>query len=160
MKISDLMCRDVSSCTPQQGLNVAAQIMFEEDCGCVPITDGAGHVCGMITDRDVCVHAYATGRTLQECKVADAMSSDVCTCRPDEPLEEAERVMSFNKIRRLPITDEEGTLKGILSLNDIILAKARKGSKAKGGLATSQFVDTLSSICEHAPNTRSARVSH
>ena len=55
MKVKDLMTTDVKRCSPDTNLAAAAKIMWEADCGAVPVTDERGHVIGVITDRDICI---------------------------------------------------------------------------------------------------------
>jgi CBS domain-containing protein len=52
------MVTDVKTCADHSTLNAAARIMWDNDCGCVPVVDGDGRVVGMITDRDICMTAY------------------------------------------------------------------------------------------------------
>ena len=60
MKIWELMERDVASCARTDSLNVAARIMWERDCGCVPVVDRNNVVVGMVTDRDICMGCIHT----------------------------------------------------------------------------------------------------
>jgi len=65
MNASELMNTDVQSCSVNDNLQRAAQIMWENDCGAVPIVDGDGRLIGMVTDRDICMsalHARAVER--------------------------------------------------------------------------------------------------
>jgi CBS domain-containing protein len=64
MKVSDLMTTAVRSCGTGDNLQLAAQIMWESDCGIVPVVDGDGRVVGVITDRDICMAAYTQGLPL------------------------------------------------------------------------------------------------
>src|SRR5262245_15334249 len=57
MKVKEIMTSDVKTCSLDTDLASAAKIMWEEDCGAVPVTDGGGSVIGMITDRDICIAA-------------------------------------------------------------------------------------------------------
>ena len=77
MKVEQLMSRDVKTCQATEMLNRAAQLMWENDCGCVPVVDEDGRAVGMITDRDVCMAAYTQGRLLDALPVASAMDSIV-----------------------------------------------------------------------------------
>jgi CBS domain-containing protein len=137
LRVRDRMRRDVATCTPRDALDVPARIMWERDCGCVPVVadDGSGVVVGMITDRDVCMAAHLKGARLADLRVASAMSSRVHACRPDDTVAEAEALMRSNQIRRLPVVDAEFRLCGILSLADL----------AEGGAA--EVARTLEAIC-------------
>ena len=58
MNVEQLMTTDLRTCSPEDTLDCAARIMWEKDCGVVPIVDGADRVVGMITDRDICIASY------------------------------------------------------------------------------------------------------
>ena len=66
MKVSQLMTKDVATCRADEPVSRAAQIMWDHDCGCVPVVDDAGHIQGMITDRDICMAAFTQGKRLDE----------------------------------------------------------------------------------------------
>ena len=69
MKVAELMTRSVLAAHPQDSLARAAQMMWDHDCGALPVIDDSGRVLGMITDRDVCMAAYTQGRPLAEIPV-------------------------------------------------------------------------------------------
>lgn len=132
MKVEQIMTRNVHTCRATDGLNRAAQIMWEHDCGVVPVLsvgNGSARVIGMITDRDVCMAAYTQGRPLEEIAVSTAMSRDVSSCRPTDALAVALKVMETNKLHRLPVVDRDDHIVGILSLADVA-REARYGHGA------------------------------
>ena len=141
MKVAELMVEEVTACSPDDALNRAAQIMWENDCGCVPVVDRAARLIAMLTDRDVCMAAYTRGGTLKEIKVSAAMSSELFACRPDDDLLEAQKMMREQQVRRIPVSDDSGRLVGILSLNDVARAIARKT------VTKTAAADTLVKIC-------------
>ena len=77
MKVMDAMTRSVAACNEEDTLNRAAQLMWEGDCGCIPVLDAGGDVRGILTDRDVCMAAYTQGLPLQQIPVRRAMSTVV-----------------------------------------------------------------------------------
>ena len=83
MNVSELMTHAPAVCTTSDHLTRAAQIMWERDCGAVPVIDDAGKLAGIVTDRDICMAAYTQGRALHEIPVANAMSKSVFTIGPD-----------------------------------------------------------------------------
>ena len=149
MDVGQLMVREVETCRPLDTLNTAARIMWEHDCGCVPVVDDDARVVGMLTDRDICMAAYTQGRPLDAIPVANVMSKDVHTCKADDPIAFAQGIMRAYKVRRLPVTDADGHLLGILSLNDIarqaVLERTRKTKKA---VSPAEVADILGAICE------------
>lgn len=119
MLVRERMTTDVKSCRASDSLADAAKLLWEQDCGCVPVTDEHGLVRGMLTDRDICMAAYTTGKRLGELKVGDTMANQVAVARPGQSVHEAEMVMRARGVRRLPVVDEQRRLVGILSCNDL-----------------------------------------
>ena len=149
MKVSELMIRNVRSCAAENNLNRAAQLMWEGDCGALPVVGSDGTVIGMITDRDISMAAYTKGKPLTAIRVGDAMAKQVSTCSLESTLETAMSLMKEIRVRRLPVVDAQGKLAGILSLNDLAL-EARKETKSGGrDLKSVDVADTLGVICEH-----------
>lgn len=131
MKVNELMVREVRSVAAGDSLSEAARIMWEHDCGCVPVVDQELHVTGMLTDRDICMAAYTQGISLEQGRVESAMSRRLYWCEPDDSVAAAEKIMREVQVRRLPVIDREGHLVGILSLNDI----ARRAARERNGRA-------------------------
>lgn len=127
MKVQEIMTQPVASCRPNDGLQTAAQSMWENDVGALPVVGDEGNLVGFITDRDVCMSAYTKGQPLCDLSVADAMAKKVIACKPQDSLALAVRMMRSNQIRRLPVVDDVETLQGILSVNDVArLAELRQ----------------------------------
>jgi CBS domain-containing protein len=127
MKVRELMKSEVKACRPSDSLNIAARIMWENDCGCVPVVDSDNRVLGILTDRDVCMAAYTQGLSLHLLQAESAMASPAVCCTPTDKLDTAEKLMRDVKVRRLPVCDREGRLLGILSLSDIARTVEREG---------------------------------
>ena len=140
MKVEKLMKTDVGACHPDDLSVVAAKIMWERDCGTVPVVDERAQVLGMITDRDLCIASYLEGKPLHNISVEQAMSRELWSCRPGDDISDAENVMREHQVRRLPVTDEEGRLRGILSLSDIALEAATE-SKTKANKTEVSYTD-------------------
>lgn len=121
--------------------------MWDRDCGFVPVIDATGKVAGVITDRDICI-ASATRRLLPEqITAAQAMRRPpIHTTQPEDTIEKALATMKQFQVRRLPVIAADGTLKGVISMNDIVLA-----SQHKEGPAPADIVSTLTAICTHRP---------
>ena len=150
MRVEDIMTKNVRSCRPNETLHHAAQLMWEQDCGCLPVCmprDGTEHTVGVITDRDICMHAMFSGKPLQELRVEEAMAKQVLTCRPSDTLEHAEKVMRGGRVRRLPVVGEEGALAGLISLADLAREAARESVQRHKELSETDVGDTLATIC-------------
>jgi CBS domain-containing protein len=148
MKIARIMTKDVRACNGSNTLARAAQLMWDHDIGAVPVVDDNGRVIGMITDRDACMAAYTRGQPLAEILVADAMSTDVVTCREDAGDSDVARLMANAKIHRLPVVDTDRKLIGIVSLNDLALAMRRSPD-----VTAFEVAETLASVCEPRRST-------
>src|SRR5687767_6253206 len=70
VKIEDIMTRDVRACSPTDTLATAAQIMWENDCGAVPVVDADERIVGIITDRDLAMAAHLQGVALRDSRVS------------------------------------------------------------------------------------------
>ena len=147
MIVRDLMSHHVHSCSPKDSLQRAAEIMWNNDCGAIPVIDTDARVVGMVTDRDVCMHALLSGRRLQECSVADAMSTDVCACGASDSVDAAQTLMRHRRVRRLPVVDGDRHLIGILSLNDLALHVGR--DRRDACVAPEALAATLTGVSVH-----------
>ena len=149
MRVEELMTRHVATCHADSTLADAARIMWEHDCGAVPVVDGERLV-GIVTDRDTLMAAFTRGRRLDEVAVDAAMARDVRTCQPRDHLQSAERVMREAKVHRLPVVDYGGRLVGILALADLA-RHVHSGLWAASGLSAQSVAQTLASISEARP---------
>jgi CBS domain-containing protein len=148
MIVAELMTEAVRTCAPNDTLRTAAQIMWEQDCGSVPVVGDEGQIVGMITDRDICMAAYLRGQRLHECTVGDIMATPAVACRPGDSIEKAETTMREHQVRRVPIIDEGGRVTGILSMNDLVLAAPLAGSQRQG-MRPEAVLSTFAQICQH-----------
>ena len=156
MIVEQIMKRPVKACSSHDLLHTAAKIMWDFDCGCVPVVDG-GKVVGMLTDRDICMAAYLQGGPLTAMAVSTAMSRELFVCRPTDPVATAEAVMQEHHVRRLPVVDDEGRLVGMLSLSDLAVESAReRRGKSKRDVSADEVVRTLGSVCEPRRSTTRA----
>jgi CBS domain-containing protein len=160
MRIDQLMSRQVQYCTPEETLDRAAYLMWSNDCGSVPVcagSNGSNRVVGMLTDRDICMAALFQGKPLRELRAGDTMSRELCSCRPSDSPADVERLMRKQQIRRVPVTDSDGSLVGIVSLADLAREANDNGSPGKRGISESEIGDTLAAICE--PSGRASRTA-
>jgi len=144
MKVSDLMTTPARTCRLSDDLGVPARLMWECDCGAVPVVDDAGKAVGMVTDRDIAMACYLQGKSPQTVLVSSITSRPLVSVRPDDGLAAAEQAMSDAQVRRVPVIDGGGQPLGILSLNDL----ARNVRPlAKDELGPVPVASTLAAIC-------------
>jgi CBS domain-containing protein len=148
MNVSELMTTSVKSCGTSDDLQRAAQIMWEGDCGAIPVLDDDKRVVGMITDRDICMAAYTQNRPLWQIPVSSAMATKVHGIRETDPVEIVETLMRRVRVRRLPVLDTHGRLTGILSMNDLARHAHRSQGRKNNGLSGDSIVHTLAAIGE------------
>jgi CBS domain-containing protein len=135
MKVRDLMTSDVKACLPEMNLAEAVKEMWDGDCGALPVVNNEGRVTGVITDRDICIAVATRGGPADR----DVAPDHVHTCLPDDDAAAALQTMKQHRIRRLPVIDTEGHLRGMLSLSDIVTRA--------GAAAPKEVVATMASIC-------------
>ena len=131
MKIQDIMTRDPSSVTADATVREAALVMKRENVGIVPVLDAQNErrLVGVVTDRDIAIRCIAEGKD-STCRVRDVMSTDdLATCKVNDDVENVMSAMRSEKVRRIPIVDERGSLVGIVSQADVLL-KTRDTSRA------------------------------
>jgi len=154
MKVQEIMSIDLETCRPDDTLSRAAQIMWEHDCGVVPIVDGDAHVLGMLTDRDICMAAYTQGRPLSEMLVSSACSGTPRACRFDDSIENVEALMSAARVRRIPVVDDEDKLCGIVSIGDLA-RHVHEPTHRADGLSYESIASTVAAISLPAVEHRS-----
>jgi CBS domain-containing protein len=150
MSVQDLMTRSVQSCRPDDTLDRAAQLMWENDCGSIPVcvTDGMTRTVGVITDRDICMGAHIQGRALHEIKVSEIIKDQkLQVCKTTDSVQEAESTMRQNRIRRLPVVDAQGALAGMLSLADLARAAGRGAKGGNAPVSDREVISALVAIC-------------
>jgi CBS domain-containing protein len=145
MKVQEVMTEDVKACFPDTNLAAAAALMSQNDCGVLPVVVNGGKAVGVITDRDIAIALGTRGRAPQEIRVDEVIHGPVIACTPDDDVHAALKTMRKEKVRRLPVLTDDGVLRGILSINDVVL-HAQKGNKE---LDYDDVVGTFKAICEH-----------
>jgi CBS domain-containing protein len=153
MTAKDLMRSDVKSCGADMDLAAVAKIMWDCDCGTVPVVNEERKVIGMITDRDICIAAATRSTAPANLRVRDVMAGQVYTCSPEDDVRTVLNTMKQRRVRRLPVVDQQQRLVGIISTNDLVArAECRSGADVPG----EEFLATLRAICEHSAATVAA----
>jgi len=153
MNVGQLMTRQIRTCHPGDSLNDAAQIMWEEDCGCVPVVqdDDREHprLVGIVTDRDVCMAAYTQGKPLGAIPVTSVMQRDLATCVATDPVGVALGILRTRQLHRLPVVAGDSELVGLLSLADLARESKREASQLDQPEVTVMAIgDTIALISE------------
>lgn len=156
MRVEHVMSTPAHSCLATDSLHTAAEIMWQADCGCVPVTDEGQHLVGIVTDRDICMAAHKEGEALREYTVADVMMAAPRACTPEASLREVAETMAERRVRRLPVVDRDSRLVGIVSLSDLALAALRSSRQETPELGAEDIGMTLATICQAPANSGSA----
>lgn len=142
MKVFEIMSKRLFTCDQDDSLQRAAQLMWEQDVGCVPVTHEK-RVVGMITDRDICMSAYLNGKLLSDIRVRDVMSRNMRSCSPGDNVSVVAEHMAKAQVRRLPVIEDD-SLVGLVSLNDLAIA-----GLSKKGPRPEDVAVTLAQISHH-----------
>jgi CBS domain-containing protein len=118
MRVKDVMTSPVHVVQPGASVVAAADKMRAANVGSLPVGEG-DRLLGMITDRDIVLRCVAAGINCHKRTVREAMSTELLVCFDDQPVEEARRLMTEYKVRRLPVLDHGQRLVGIVSLDDL-----------------------------------------
>jgi CBS domain-containing protein len=146
MIVSDLMTKNPGSVKTHDTLSAAVQIMWNADCGAVPVVDDAGQLIGIVTDRDICIASWSRGLAPNGIFVGEAMTPDPACCSPKDPIAQAAEIMRSKQIRRLPVVDSAQRLVGILSLADIVRVTTDSPTRDRD-VSTHGLASTMAGIC-------------
>src|SRR3954470_16823149 len=114
--IADVMSRDVTSVTPDDTIQRAAELMDDLNIGALPVTEG-GRLIGMVTDRDITIRATAAGLGPEDTLVTEVMSEGICQCYEDQSVEQVMQDMRDIQVRRVPVVSrDEHKLIGIVAM--------------------------------------------
>jgi CBS domain-containing protein len=142
MKVRDIMTQPPQTCRLDTDIATASRRMHDHACGTLVVLDKRGRVAGMVTDRDIAIAIGDTTRPPAYITVAEVMSHKARTCTPGDELGRALATMAELKVRRLPVVNIDGDLKGVLSIDDVILWGVEGG-----GVAVEELLNALRSIC-------------
>ncbi len=154
MNVQEIMTYNVKCCFLDTRLSAAATMMWDSDCGALPVLNAQRHVLGMITDRDICMAAATKSKPTWDITVWEAVSGKVYTCQMSDDVHTALDIMEREKIRRLPVLDEDGILQGMLTMNDLILAASEHKNRSAWELSSKDVIRTLKTISAHRPSPR------
>ena len=121
MKVKDVMMRTPYFGGPCANLGVAAELMWKGNCGFLPVVDEQEKVCGVVTDRDICIALGTRNQRAGEVRVEEVMQRQLHACNPEDDIHIALQSMRDGHVRRLAVVDKNGKLAGVVSMDDILL---------------------------------------
>jgi len=149
MKVKEIMTANPKACTTTTNLAEAASFMWDYNCGILPVVADGGRIVGLITDRDMCIGGATKNRNLSNIAVEEIMTGNVYSCAPEDDVRKALETMQQRKVRRLPVVAPDGTLEGLLSINDITLNAKETTDKKVPEISFREVVQTYKAICAH-----------
>lgn len=152
MAVKDVLTQSVVTCQPETNLAAAVALMWENDCGVLPVLGENGELAGILTDRDICIALGTRNRLPSEIKAREVMTTTPLICKPADDIRSALQIMREAKVRRLPVIGENGALEGVVSISDIVLS-ARGGLVMAGnaaGVSSGDLIPALQAICSRA----------
>lgn len=118
MKIKEIMSTNVQVVKPDTLLFEVAKKMQQNDCGSILVAKD-DRLLGVITDRDLALRCVAESHHPAQTKAEDVMTKEILYCRDSDEMEDVVTNMIENKVRRMPVLDENKRLVGIVSLGDM-----------------------------------------
>ena len=143
MTVGEVMTKNPAFCAPSSSAQTAALVMQQKDTGILPVTEDAfsRNLVGVVTDRDLCLAVLVRGRDPSHVWVQECMTRDPVTCHVGEEVAAVLRRMREQQVRRIPVVDTAGELKGIVSLGDLVRQRL---------ISPAELFDTLEKISEPA----------
>ena len=136
--VQEVMAKNPTIISPNATLVDAARHMRDEGIGTVLVRNEEGLV-GLVTDRDIVVRGIANNRDPETTAIGQVCSSELVTVLPTESLDQATQLMREHALRRLPVTNEDNEIIGVVSIGDLAMERDQRSA--------------LAEISAQAPNT-------
>ncbi len=121
MRVKEVMMGTPYYCQPETNLGSATELMWNANCGFLPVETADGKVTGVITDRDICVALGTRNRLPGDIVVGEVMTGKLYSCAPEDDIHQALQSMKEGRVRRLPVIAKNGSLAGVISMDDVLL---------------------------------------
>lgn len=148
---------------PEQSVREAVSYMKEKEVSGLLVTDSDSKLVGILTSRDIVFESVSTKL------VKDVMTSDVVTAKPEISVLEAKKILQENRIEKLPLVDEKGLVKGLITSKDIMNAdnfpaasKDRKGRPLVGSAVgvKGDFMERTEALLEAGSDVIVVDIAH
>ena len=165
LQVRDVMTRPVVSAGVEASVREAVETLVGREFRALPVVDGAGRLVGIVTSGDFVARAGLTARvellaamtddarrTVLDsvdpaATVADAMTRDPVAIVDTDTLAAATHLMADRRLKRLPVTDRDGRLVGVISRADVLRAvgetfphDAAEGAGRPGALTVAEVM--------------------
>lgn len=125
LRAADIMTEEPDAVTADTSVAEAARMMKELDVGILPVVDNqdSRHLRGVVTDRDIAIRIVADGMD-GRARISECMTRNVESCSANDRVQDVLDVMRSEQVRRVPITDRDGRLVGIVAQADLAVTYA------------------------------------
>ena len=145
MKVKDVMSKAPVFCNLGTNLSAAVEMLWNHNCGLLPVVDSQQQVVGVVTDRDIAIALGTRNQLPMEITVAAAATRKVQTCKPTDDIHTALDTMAENKVRRLVVVNEQNQIEGVLSMDDVVLSAGSK-TGVKPEISSDDVLRTLKTL--------------
>jgi CBS domain-containing protein len=146
MKVKEVMMGTPYYCQADTNLASATELMWNGNCGFLPVQGPDGKIGGVITDRDICIALGTRNRLPGEIAVKEVMSGKLYSCLADDDIHVALQTMKEGHVRRLPVMDRQDSLVGVISMDDILLRAEPSSRGREPELSSEEVVRSYRSI--------------
>jgi predicted transcriptional regulator len=157
MYVNEAMITDVKTCKAGSNLEEVARLMWDNDVGSIPVVSEDNRPLGIITDRDIAMCSMHRHQALWDIQAGQLIQSQrLCCCHQEDSIESCLNKMEQNEVRRVLVTNEDGTLAGIISMGDIVAFTREQGGDRKSAQPVSpgEALEMLRHVSGHhaSPN--------
>jgi len=150
MTVKDVMTKPVATCRAETNLAEATALMWDNDCGVLPVAGETGELVGIVTDRDICIalgtkNVRASDLVVRDV-IRDVIKDHTFVCKSSDDIHTALQTMREGRVRRLPVVKDDALLEGIVSMDDVVLNARSTDGKMGSGISQGDAVTTLQAI--------------
>jgi CBS domain-containing protein len=147
MNINEIMSIDVKTCMPSSNLQEVAGLMWNNDCGAIPVVNEQNIPLGIVTDRDITMAAMLNQKPLWALTASEVIKDqNLCSCQQNNSLQECLNMMKEEGVRRVIVTNADDTLAGIVSIGDVLAFTGNSISRGKKQAAQIKHEPVLSML--------------
>lgn len=150
MSLQNFCERPVVTVSPEQNIIAACQLLREKNVGCLVVVED-GHLCGILTDRDVTLKVTGEKKDPQLTTVREVMTGNPLHIAVNKTLHDLTLLMHMHHVRRVPIVEGGGKVVGMVTLDDLIMLLGQEMADIGQGVSGALFYKPSSSGEEASP---------
>ena len=157
-----VMIENPYSISSEKSIKDALEYAEDKEISGLLVVDSNSKLVGIVTERDL-LFANSNG------SISDIMTKDVVTAKPGVALDEAKQILHQHRIEKLPIVDDSGIIKGLITSKDITnnadfpnASKDKKGSPLVGAAVgvKGDFLERAESLLEAGTDVLVVDIAH